>query len=487
MNLSEPVGSLVFQERGPVAERFRPFRFSRAGIRGLKASATLSLNERVRELWDEGQEIFHLGFGESRFPSHPKLTDAMRANVNQRSYLPALGIRELREAIAQFYQQRFQMAVSPSQVVVGPGSKSLLYALVMALGEEVILPQPSWVSYAPQAHILGKPVLQVPMRPECDYCLEVALLRQKMEEDKEEWGNPELLILNSPHNPTGTMMPPDKVQELADFARQEQLMVLSDEVYALVAHGQTPHVSIAHHYPEGTVVLGGLSKHLSLGGWRFGLAILPAGRTGEALRRALQNIAGSIWSCVAAPVQYAALVAYSNDPDIDEYVALCTRMHAIRTRYLFDSLVEAGVPCVEPKGAFYLYPSYNKWKKTLAAQGIKTSDDLAMHLLEKYQLATLPGSAFGSPPRDLSLRLSSSYLDASTDTDAANLVEAFSADPDPRRFIEQHHPGLRQAAARLAEFAADLERSQRSKNSAGKPSVVPKKKAEKQAKELKES
>jgi aspartate aminotransferase len=449
-----------------MTERFRPFRFSRAGIRGLKVSATLSMNERVRELWEEGREVYHLGFGESRFPVHAKLAEALRANVHQRSYVPALGIPKLREAIAQFYQAKFQLAVSPSQVVVGPGSKSLLYALVLALGEEMILPQPSWVSYAPQAHILGKPVLWVPMPRERGFCLEVEDLRQRMEEDKEEWGNPELLVVNSPHNPTGTMMPPEKVQALADFARQEQLMILSDEIYALVAHGRTRHVSVAQHYPEGTIVLGGLSKHLSLGGWRFGLAILPAGRTGEALRRALQNIAGSIWSCVTAPVQYAALAAYGNDPEIDSYIDLCARIHAIRTRYLYARLVEAGIDCVEPSGAFYLYPGFNKWKRPLAALGVKSSDDLALYLLEKYELATLPGSAFGSPPGDLSLRLSSSYLDTGTDEKAANLVETFLADPDPQRFIEDHHPRLREAATRLAEFVADLKHDR--KNSIGK-------------------
>lgn len=446
-----------------MTERFRPFRFSRAGIRGLKVSATLSMNERVREMWDEGREVYHLGFGESRFPVHPALAEALRANVHQRSYLPALGIRELRESVAQFYQRRFEMAVTPSQVVVGPGSKSLLYALVMALGEEVILPQPSWVSYAPQAHILGKPVLWVPLLPEYSYHLEVDILRQKMEEDKEEWGNPELLILNSPNNPTGTMMPPHKVQMLADFARQEQLMVLSDEIYALTAHGQIPHVSVGQYYPEGTVVLGGLSKHLSLGGWRIGVAILPAGRTGEALRRALQNIASSIWSCVTAPVQYAAQVAYSNDPDIDTYVDLCRQMHAVRTRYLYEKLVEAGIPCVAPSGAFYVFPSFDQWQPHLAGLGVQTSDDLAVYLLDKYELATLPGSAFGALPQNLALRLSSSYLDAGTDQKAANLVETFSTDPDPVRFIEDHHPRLREAAVRLAEFAADLEKGQQRK------------------------
>jgi aspartate/methionine/tyrosine aminotransferase len=414
------------------------------------------MNERVREMRDAGQDVYQLGFGESRFPLHPKLAEALRDNVHQCSYLPAMGTRELREVVARFYQRKFDLPVSPAQVVIGPGSKSLLYALVMALGEELVLLQPSWVSYAPQAQILGKPVLSVPMRAECDYCLEVDTLRQRMEEAKEEWGNPELLIVNSPHNPTGTMLSPDAVQTLADFAREEQLMVLSDEIYALVAHGRVPHVSIAQHYPEGTVVLGGLSKHMSLGGWRFGVAILPAGRTGEALRRALQNIAGSIWSCVTAPVQYAALVAYSDDSDIDEYVDQCTAMHAIRTRYLYDRLAEAGIRCVKPSGAFYLYPDFKRWRRPLASLGVKDSDDLAMHLLEKYGLATLSGSAFGSPPGDLCLRLSSSYLDAGTDEQAANLVEVFRADPDPERFIENHHPRLRKAASRIAEFAASL-------------------------------
>jgi aspartate/methionine/tyrosine aminotransferase len=426
------------------------------------------MNERVREMWASGQHVYHLGFGESRFPVPAKLAEAVGAHAQQRSYLPALGIPELREAVAQFYQRKFQMAVSPSQVVVGPGSKSLLYGLVMALGEELILPQPSWVSYAPQAHLLGKPVLWVPMQPEYNYCLEIDLLRQKMEEEKEEWGNPELLIVNSPHNPTGTMMPPSKVQALADFAREEQLMVLSDEIYALVSHGRIAHSSVAHHYPEGTVVLGGLSKHLSLGGWRFGVAILPAGRTGEALRRALQNIAGSIWSCVAAPIQYAALVAYSNDPEIDSYVELCTRMHAIRTSYLFRRMVEAGIPCVEPSGAFYTFPSFDRWRKPLAALGVKSSDDLAIYLLEKYELATLPGSAFGSPPEELVLRLSSSYLDAGTDEKAANLVSAFLAESDAERFIEEHHPQLREATTRLSEFVNDLERVRMNKKPASK-------------------
>jgi aspartate aminotransferase len=321
----------------------------------------------------------------------------------------------------------------------------------------VILPFPSWVSYAPQAHILGKPVLWVPLRSEDGYLLDVDILRQHMEEEKEDWGNPELLIFNSPNNPTGTMLPPERVQDLADFARAEQLMVLSDEIYALVAHGSAPHVSPARYYPEGTVVLGSLSKHLSLGGWRLGVAVLPPGRAGEAIRQVLANIAGSIWSCAPAPVQYAALTAYGDDDEIDEYASLCAGMHAARSRYLYQRLVEAGIACAEPSGAFYLYPNFDAWRGPLAARGVATSDDLAAFLLKRYELATMPGSAFGSPPGELSLRLSSSFLDAENDKVAACLVDAFCADPDPVRFIAGYHPQLREAADRFAWFVAELE------------------------------
>jgi aspartate/methionine/tyrosine aminotransferase len=393
-------------------DRYKPLRFSRAGLRGLKVSATLSLNERVGEMWASGKDAYHLGFGESRFPVHPKIAEALKANVQRRSYLPSLGLPELRETIARFYQQKFQIAVSPDRVVVGPGSKSLIYALMLALGEEIILTQPSWVTYAPQAHLLGKPITWVPTRPETGYALEIDVLQQRLEQSEREWGNPELLVINSPNNPTGTMLSPENVEDLADFAREQGLIVLSDEIYALVAHSTVPHTSIAQFYPEGSIVLGGLSKHLSLGGWRFGVAILPPGKAGKALREAIQTVASSIWSCVTAPVQYAAMVAYSNDPEIDDYVRLCTAIHAVRTRYLYDVLVELGIPCVAPAGGFYMFPTFKKWQSQLAKRGVKTAEDLAFYLLENYELAALPGSAFNCVPENLCLRLSSSYLDA---------------------------------------------------------------------------
>ncbi len=440
-----------------MVERFRPIRFSRAGIRGLKASATIAINDRVREMWAEGKNVYHLAFGESRFPVHPKIAEALGANASKRSYTQALGIAELRKAIARHYSRRFDLDVTPEQVAVGPGSKSLIFSCLMALGEEVILPQPSWVSYAPQAHILGKPVTFVPTRPETNFELELDVLEARIQESRQHWGNPEVFVTNSPKNPTGTMTRPEKVKALADFAREHELMVLSDEIYALTSFSSIPHVSLAKYYPEGTVVFGGLSKSLPLGGWRFGVAVLPGENGGRALAHAISNIASNIWTCVTAPVQHAALVAYSGDPEIEAYIALCARMHACRTRFLYQTMRRLGVRCVEPAGAFYIFPCFEKWREALAARGVRNDEDLALYLLEHYEIATLPGSAFHSA-QDLCLRISSSYIDAATDENADALLAAFQADEDPERFIQNHHPRLQKVAERFGEFIVDIEK-----------------------------
>ena len=440
-----------------MVERFRPIRFSRAGVRGLKVSATLSINDRVKEIWAAGQNVFHLAFGESRFPVHPKIADALIRNVQKRSYLPSAGIPELRKAIAEHYGRVYDLDVAPDQVVTGPGSKSLIFATLQCLGEEIIIPQPSWVTYAPQVHLMGKPITWVPTHPEDHYLVGKDQLQIALQESHHQMGNPEVLILNNPGNPTGTMRSPEQNQVLGDFCREQELMVISDEIYARTAFTDIPFVSFGKYYREGTIVTGGLSKDLSLGGWRFGVAVVPPTKGGQALVTALTSIATNVWSCVAAPVQYAALVAYSGDPDIDDYVKLCSQMHAIRTRYLYDLMVRLGVPCVEPSGAFYIFPCFDQWRDSFRARGIHDDEDLAMHLLEKYEIAALPGSAFHSV-RDFCLRISSSFIDLATDDRADVLLSAFRKDQDPERFIRDHHPRLQKVADRFGEFIEELKR-----------------------------
>ena len=335
-----------------MVERYKPIRFSRAGVRGLKVSATLAINDRVKEMWTAGKNVYHLAFGESRFPVHPKIAEALCQNAQKRSYLPGEGIPELRKAIAEYYQRLYELDVAPDQVVTGPGSKSLIYATLQSLGEEIIIPRPSWVTYGPQVHLIGKPVTWVPTHPEDQYLVGTDVLQEALQASRHDMGNPEVLILNNPGNPTGTMRSPEQNQHLAEFCREQELMVISDEIYARTVFSNVPFVSFGKYYKEGTIVMGGLSKDLSLGGWRMGVAIVPPTNGGRALAKVLTNIATNVWSCVSAPVQYAALVAYSGDAEIEDYVTLCSRMHAIRTRYLYQLMVRLGVQCVEPAEEF---------------------------------------------------------------------------------------------------------------------------------------
>jgi aspartate aminotransferase len=416
-------------------------------------SPTLAINERVNQLWAAGQTVYHLGFGESRFPVHPLLAEALQQNIQRISYLPAQGLPELRTAVADFYTQRLGIAAAPAQVIVGPGSKSLIYAAQMALQGDLLLPTPSWVSYAPQARLLGKEVLRIPARAADGYAFDMDAFCQTLAQSKSAV---RLLVLNSPSNPTGQMIDAALLQAIVDLCRQEQVFILSDEIYALTAHGHKPHLSPAALYPEGTIVFGGLSKHLSLGGWRLGVAITPPGADGEALMRQMRMIAGEIWSTPAAPVQYAAVVAYSSDRQLLRYIDECRQLHALRTQHLWSWLAELGVPCAQPDGAFYLFPNFDRWRESLARRGVHTSEQLATHLLEAYQIASLPGTAFGVPASELSLRLATSYVDMENEAKANALLAAYRNDPNPERLLANHHLALQQAIEQLYRFVESL-------------------------------
>lgn len=424
-------------------------------------SPTLYINQRVKEMWAAGEQVYHLGFGESRFPVHPKVREALIAHADAKSYLPTAGIPELRAAIADFYTKQMGVDARADQVFVAPGSKALLYAFQVALAGETLLPTPSWVSYAPQAHLHNRPVRYIPAgpsrgagrRPDDDFRLNPDALRATLAESRHDQ---RILVLNSPSNPTGQMLDAALLEEIAHICRESNTLVLSDEIYALTAHGHQEHISISRFYPEGTVVLGGLSKHLSLGGWRLGAAIVPPGETGQQLLQAVVRVGGEIWSCVTAPVQYAALAAYADDPEILAYIAACTRLHAARTQHLWRGLSELDVSCARPDGGFYLFPDFDAWRKPLAARGIHTSDDLARHLLEEWRIATLPGTAFGVAAQELCLRLSTSYVDLESDAQAEALLARHRAGEDADALVQDHHPTLAGALANFRAFLASL-------------------------------
>ncbi|HLH63338.1 MAG TPA: aminotransferase class I/II-fold pyridoxal phosphate-dependent enzyme [Ktedonobacteraceae bacterium] len=376
----------------------------------LPASATLSMNEAVARRRAAGRETIHLGFGEASFPLHPLLKEALAKAATRTGYAPVPGLRALRQAIAAYLTRTRGVEFSAEQVVVGPGSKPLLYALLHILDGDMLLPVPSWVSYAPMAKLAGRRVIRVATEAEDHHRLSPEALSQAMDQARREGANPRILIVNTPSNPTGSMFDRTTVEALASWCEEAGVTLISDEIYAELAHGWREHISPARFYPDGCIVTGGLSKAFSAGGWRLGYAVLPATVAGKAAMNALRALASEIWSSAATPIQEAALLAFMPDASMEQYVRHSALIHAYVAAQLYDTLFQLGMPCPRPAGGFYLYPDFSPWRVALLECGVRTSQELASYLLEEWDIATLPGTVFGEEPEALRLRLSTSLL-----------------------------------------------------------------------------
>ena len=423
----------------------------------IKMSATLALNAKVGDLKSKGHQVYHMGFGEAKFPVHPKVLAAFQKHAAARSYLPIAGLPELRRSVADYYRRRFEIDATADRIIVGSGSKTMLYSAMHALDGDVLLPSPTWVSYDTQAHLSGKAVTWMPTRLENNFCPTPNDLEAGLKTARAAGQSPGILVITSPGNPTSAVYPPELLEALVKIARREELVIISDEIYALTTYGDVPFVSTAKYYPEGAIVTGGLSKHLSLGGWRLGVAVMPTGKFGESLYRYMTAVAGAVWTTAAAPVQHAAVVAYSDDPEIDAYAAACTTIHGYVTTYLYDALQAAGIPTSTPGGGFYVYPSFAPWREALAQKhNIHTSQNLANFLLDKFHIATLPGTDFGATPAALTLRLSTSYLYALTDDEGRAMLTTLDSHPTRDEFIAAACPAITEVTERFEALIHSL-------------------------------
>jgi aspartate aminotransferase len=229
------------------------------------------------------------------------------------------------------------------------------------------------------------------------------------------------VILTLPDNPTGTLASPATIRALCRAADEHDLIIISDEIYRDLVHEQTePFTSPAAMAPGRTVVTTALSKGLALGGWRIGVARLPGGEQARSLRQRLRDrlvgIGSEIWSAPAAPIQQAAAYAFSEPPELAERITLSRRLHGQVARAVADKFAAAGADVPPPAGAFYLYPDFGPVRDRLRARhGIRTSEDLATVLLQRYGMGVLPGSAFGEDPGALRLRVATGLLYGETD------------------------------------------------------------------------
>lgn len=365
---------------------------------------------RAKRLEAEGREILHLEIGEPDFPTPPHIVEAgIRAlSGGATKYAPAAGLFELREMIAQWVQRR-GLAAGPDNVIVTSGAKPMLFYALLALiepGDEVLIPDPAFPIYESVVRFAsGRPVHYSvdPARPRP---VDVAEIRDRIS------SKTSVLVLNSPHNPTGVVLDPHTLGALAEIVAQHDLAVLSDEIYSqLVFDGE--HTSIASRpgMAERTVVIDGFSKAYAMAGWRLGYGVLPA-----IMARQVERFVINTTSCAPPFVQHAGLAALVGSQQCVR--DMCKEYHA-RGDLLTSSLNAIdGVSCAPPQGAFYAFPKISRLTG-LADTATKQFSDTLLHVLN---LTCLPGTAFG-PSGKGHLRFSF----ATSRTVLQRAVEAFRA------------------------------------------------------------
>ena len=369
-----------------------------SNLNALERSATLAINEHSDNLEKQGKHIFRFGFGQSPFPVPEKVVDSLQANSFRKNYLSVEGLPELRQAIANYHQKFDNIDIESEQVLIGPGSKELMFSLQLALKGITILPAPCWVSYSPQAKILNREIIFTQTRYEDNWQLLPYQLTKVINNSRSQ---PKLLILNYPGNPHGCTFETELLKELANVCRKNKIIVLSDEIYSRI-HYQGEHVSIARYYPEGTIISSGLSKWCAAGGWRLGHFSFP--KELQYLQNVMASVASETYSCVSTPIQYAGITAYE-DESIDDYLFHCRRILETVGQYCASTLIDAGIKVRMPVGAFYIFPDFQPFEEILNERNICDSKTLCKQLLDDTGVALLPGSDFGREAKELSARL----------------------------------------------------------------------------------
>ena len=358
-------------------------------VKNLKPSSTLLINENSRKLEEQGREIFKFGFGQSPFKVPEDVVRELKDNAHQNKYLPMQGLKELRDTVAKYTSKKKNYNYTFKNVIIGPGSKELMFLLHVLFDGDIILPAPSWVSYAPQA-IIGRNKIQViDTNRENNWFptgrdIEEIILKDK---DKNY-----LLFLNSPNNPSGQIC--GNLKEISEIAKKYNLIILSDEIYSELSF-EKDFKSISNYCPEKTIISTGLSKWCGAGGWRLGYFLIPNSLSN--LRDSINVLASETFSSVSAPIQYAAISAYANDHS--DYINESTKILKAVGTYVYESLKSNKVNINKPQGGFYLMPEFlNK--------SFSTSSEMCNHLLKETGVALLPGSDFGFSKNKMLARLS---------------------------------------------------------------------------------
>ncbi|HEU0117275.1 MAG TPA: aminotransferase class I/II-fold pyridoxal phosphate-dependent enzyme [Alphaproteobacteria bacterium] len=405
-------------------------------IRHVEKSGTLLINEMMQQKVAKGEPVVRFGFGQSPFPQMTRAIEALQKHAHQKYYAPVQGIAELRERVSAFHKAAEKLDIPASRILVADGSKNLLFTSMMALSKgDILIPTPAWVSYAPQAKILGHNAIRVITTAQQRWRVTPEAMEKALAQ-KADKNTPSMLILNYPGNPEGLGYSAEQLRALTAVFRKHNVIVVSDEIYGLLNH-KGEHHPLALEYPEGTITTGGLSKWFGAGGWRLGVAMLPETLSG-AFRETMLGIASETYSCASAPIQHAACEAYIWDQATKDYLAHQRRIISLSGNWMAKRLQQSGIGAEAPEGAFYLFVDFMKHAAALRQAGITTSQQLCEKLMQETGVALLYGDVFGMEPGYLCARL------AYVDFDGAAALKASEAiglsKPLDEAFHQQYLP-----------------------------------------------
>ncbi|HEX77982.1 MAG TPA: pyridoxal phosphate-dependent aminotransferase [Dehalococcoidia bacterium] len=351
------------------------------GISRLGTETAFAVLARARALEAQGKDIIHLEIGEPDFDTPPHISQEAAQALKQgyTHYCPSPGLEELRAEVAREIERTRGITVAPGRIVITPGAKPILFFAVLALlepGDEAMYPDPGFPIYQSMINFVGATPVPNPLHEELEFGLDVRELRAKVTP------RTKFIIINSPHNPTGSVLKESDLEQIAEVAIENDLVVLADEVYSHILY-EGEHHSIASlpGMLERTILVDGFSKTYAMTGWRLGYAVLPP----ELVEPITRLIANS-FSCTAPFIQRAGLRALTGEQD--SVAAMVGELQERRDLIVDGLNAVPGISCVRPRGAFYVFPNV----KALPLDCRRLAD----YLLQEAGVAVLPGTDFGA-------------------------------------------------------------------------------------------
>ncbi len=360
--------------------------------RRIKTSATLAISSTAHRMQLRGIDVANLSIGQPDFSPPQGALDAARAYIMEGhfGYLPPQGLLELRKSVARHIGQLFGLTVGPSHVLITTGAKqaiSLAFQVLVEEGDEVLIPTPAWVSYAQLVLLTGARPVFVPASMEDGFVITAQAIEAKITK------RTRAIIINSPNNPTGAIIPPEELDAIARLIDQYKLVLISDDIYASLNFSDSRIESIVKyiHDQDRILSIGGASKTYAMPGLRLGWVV-----GGLKLIERMRDVLSQTVSCVSGPAQYAAMAALQGPQDFLDDVIQTYKKRAGHVCHRLRSI--PGIHLVEPKGAFYVLASFEHYLDTYyKGQSIASTSELANFLLTEAHVAVTPGEAFHAP------------------------------------------------------------------------------------------